>query len=556
MGIPLKPHVFSLYDCESTGLSKHHDQMLQFAGFKVDQELNIIPGSELVLDVKPRPDVVPGPIAFAIHGISIESLLKNGITEWEAAGQIRDWFMDKSGPSMMMGFNSQGYDDEMVRNLFYRTMIDPYEHEWRNGNSRGDVMRLVMLAFALRPETLRWPINKEDGRYTLKLEKLCAENGIKLDHAHDARFDVMATLDLMRAIKQNNPKLFDYFLKLSDKAHVNELVMQRKPLVVVDSFLPREQGHMSVLLPIIMDKTQNKTKMWCIDLRDDPTELLSRPASEINRRMFTSLNDLGEGEGLGMVRAVQLNKQPLIAPLNIFQGRPDVVQRAGLNLERCMKHAAMIEANLEFRAVLQEAMVSDFPPCEDVYEGIYSLGMFGKDEGNLRASLRRPMSIEGLEGMNPKIIQTDPHQLATLNARDRLRAFDLTLRAKWANHSDQVIQLNQFTKDELQEWVKHVENAWFKESVPKNARNYEGYKAELAEVHASRVLTPEQARAVKEMEAFVEQNLAKLASLKDLCAEMGQSASTEVERTEIGMIDADRKNREARHNVTGIDYQP
>ena len=553
----MKPLHFGLYDVESTGLSHHHDQILQFAGLKVDQDLNIIPGSELVIDVKPRADVVPGPKAFAIHGISIESLLKNGVTEWEAAGRIREWFMGSNVPSMMIGFNSQGYDDEMVRNAFYRTMIDPYEHEWRNGNTRGDAMRLIMLAFALRPETLRWPINPATGRYTLKLGDLCAENGIKLEYAHDARFDVMATLDLLRLVKKNSPKLFDYFLSLSDKTVASDLVLQRKPLAVINSFFPREQGHLSVMLPVIMDSVQNKTKMWSIDLREDPTELLSLSPSEINRRMFTSINDLGDGEGITSIRAIALNKQPLVCALNIFNQRQDVLQRAGLDIERCLKHAAMIEADPGFRERLQEGMKSTFPPCEDVYEGIYSLGMFGRDEQNLRSSLRRPVQTQGLEGLQPKIISTDPHQLATLNARDRLRAFDLTLRAKWANHADQVIALDKYTPEELSEWVKHLENAWFKENPPKNARNYAMYQAELLEVRASMVLTPDQERAVKQMEAFVEQNLAMIESLKELSAELqNKAASPEAARTEIGMIESDRKNRESRHNVTGIDYQP
>ena len=63
----MKPLHFGLYDVESTGLSHHHDQILQFAGLKVDQDLNIIPGSELVIDVKPRADVVPGPKACLLY---------------------------------------------------------------------------------------------------------------------------------------------------------------------------------------------------------------------------------------------------------------------------------------------------------------------------------------------------------------------------------------------------------------------------------------------------------------------------------------------------------
>lgn len=548
-----QPDELAIYDTETTGLSHHYDQAVQFAGIRVDRDLNIIPGSELVLDIKPRPDVIPGPIAFAITGISMSHLLKNGLSEWEAAGKIRDWIMKPKVKTLLTGFNSQRFDDEVLRNLFFRTMIGPYEHEWKNGNSRADILRLVTMVFALRPELLHWPLNHE-GRFSLKLGDLCRENGIVLDHAHDARFDVMATLDLMRVVKKASPKLWNYFIGLSDKGYVTDLAHQRKPIAVVNSFFPREQGHLSIMLPIIMDAVQPKTKMWCVDLRQDPTELLSLAPEEINRRMFTSINDLGEGEGISSVRNIALNKQPMICGLNIFQGRMDVAARAGLDIERCLKHAAMIDADEGFRARLQQAMISEFAPCEDPYEGLYSMGMIGRDEQNLRSRMRR---VDKATGKTPEIVTTDSYALSTESARDRLRMFTLAVRAKWANFTDLVLQQDQFSPSELGKWVEHLDSVWFKSSdeVPKNARNYEMYLKELAEVRATYALDPVQTKAINEMEAYVAQHLVFIDDMKQMTVNLKENAEVEQAlRTEVGMIENDRKSREARNPETGVDF--
>ena len=543
----------AVFDTETTGLSAHHDQIVQFAGVGLDPELNIIPGDEIVLDVLMRPDVVPSPGAFAVTGISISHLMQHGIPEFEAAGHIRNWFMRQEGTNIT-GYNTQRFDDEVIRNTFYRNMIDPYQHEWDKGNSRSDILRLITMVFALRPEMLRWPL--KDGRYSMKLGEMCRENGIRLDNAHDARFDVMATIELMRLVRKANPRLWDHFLSLGDKVQIQNLVNQRKPLAMVDPFFSREQGHLSIVLPIIYDASV-KTKMYAVDLREDPTELLSLEPSEIRRRMFTKVSDLGEGEGISSIRSISTNKQPMVTELSVLRGRDDLTRRAGIDMERCLKHATMIDADKGFRERLQQAFISDFDPPEDVYEGIYSLGMIGRDEHNLRSRTRRLISIPGFEGQRPEIIATDPHELSTMQSRDRLRMFELTLRAKWANYGDEVMGYNKFTPVEIGEWVKHLDRRWFSDHNLKNCSNLERFTTALAEVKASVAMDATQEKALEELEAHVMSTVTLVDGLKSISADLQENALAEESlRTEVGIIDSDRKSREARGSSDGVDYQP
>ena len=75
------------------------------------------------------------------------------------------------------GFNSIRFDDEFIRQMLYRNFRDPYAREWRNGNSRWDVIDLFRAAYALRPQGFVWP-EREPGIPSFKLEDLAQANGV------------------------------------------------------------------------------------------------------------------------------------------------------------------------------------------------------------------------------------------------------------------------------------------------------------------------------------------------------------------------------------------
>ena len=91
-----------------------------------------------------------------------------------------------------VGYNSLRFDDEFVRYGLFRNFHDPYEREWRGGNSRWDLLDVMRLAHALRPEGIDWPL-REDGATSFRLEHLAAANGVREGDAHEALSDVRAT---------------------------------------------------------------------------------------------------------------------------------------------------------------------------------------------------------------------------------------------------------------------------------------------------------------------------------------------------------------------------
>ena len=137
------------HDYETFGIDTKKDKPSQFAGVRTDLDLNIV-GSPLTIYCKPSEDFLPSPDACLVTGITPQLALKEGLIEADFAKAIQNVF--SAAGTCVAGYNSIRFDDEVSRNLFYRNFYDPYEREWKNGNSRWDIIDVVRLTYALRPD--------------------------------------------------------------------------------------------------------------------------------------------------------------------------------------------------------------------------------------------------------------------------------------------------------------------------------------------------------------------------------------------------------------------
>ena len=134
----------------------------------------------------------------------------------------------------VVGYNNLKFDDEFVRQMFYRNFYNPYAREWRNGNSRWDVIDMFRMAYALRPDGIQWP--KDDtGSVTFRLEELTRANDIEHSDAHDAVSDVLATINLTKLLRKIQPKLFEFFYALRKKDRIAKTLnlLDKKPVIHV-----------------------------------------------------------------------------------------------------------------------------------------------------------------------------------------------------------------------------------------------------------------------------------------------------------------------------------
>jgi exodeoxyribonuclease-1 len=333
-----------------------------------------------------------------------------------------------------VGYNSIRFDDEVTRYMLYRNFYDPYEREWRNGNSRWDIIDVVRMTRALRPEGIQWP-NYEDGRPCFKLEMLTAANHLNHEAAHDALSDVYATIAMAKLIKTHHPKLFDYAYRLRDKRFVNSLIdiAGHKPLLHISSRFPGENGNAALMLPLAIHPT-NKNSVIAYNLASSPRDLLCLPADELRERLFTRTEDLPVGVERVGLKEIHLNKSPMILPPSML----DEPTSARLQIDRALLERHWQELhNLSAseQSALQEKLYelySDIGYIEktDPEQMLYS-GFFDEVDKKLMVQVRRSSPAE----LAAKAFAFKDARLSELLFRYRARNFPESLSSsdyqKW-----------------------------------------------------------------------------------------------------------------------------
>jgi len=163
---------FYWYDYETTGIDAAKDRVVQFAGIRTDVDFNPVAEPD-VFYCKLHNDILPHPEACLVTGISPQLANEKGLLECEFIKRVHQQF--STPQTCVVGYNSIRFDDEFTRHLLYRNFFDPYAREWKSGNSRWDLIDVVRMTHALRPEGINWP--KRDGDLpSFRLEALTKAN--------------------------------------------------------------------------------------------------------------------------------------------------------------------------------------------------------------------------------------------------------------------------------------------------------------------------------------------------------------------------------------------
>lgn len=405
------------HDYETWGEVPAKDRASQFAGIRTDEDLNII-GSPLMLYCQPTRDVLPKPDACLVTGLTPQKALAEGVPEPEFIAAVH---AELSAPGTCgVGYNTLRFDDEVTRYTLYRNFYDPYEREWRNGNSRWDIIDMVRLTRAVRPDGIEWP-NHDDGRPSFKLEHLTEVNGLSHQDAHDALSDVHATIDVARLIKQKQPGLYDYIYQLRDKHRVNALIdlQQRKPLLHISSMFPAENGCAAVVIPLAMHPT-NKNGVIVYDLSAPPEDLLNLSAEQIAERIFTRKDDLPEGVERIPLKVVHVNKCPVLATVKLLDA--NAAARWNIDLDKCERHWQQLRGADITRKVQSVFGSQIFKDIQDPEQQLY--GGFLNDGDKRLCQKVRASNPEGLIRLENEF--SDP-RLKTMMFRYRARYFPATL---------------------------------------------------------------------------------------------------------------------------------
>ncbi len=303
------PASFLFYDLETFGSDPRRTRIAQFAAIRTDAELNPV-DEPISFFVKPADDLLPSPVATLITGITPQQALREGVNEAEAFARIFDQMARPE--TCTLGYNSLRFDDEFVRHGLFRNFFEPYEREWRSGNCRWDLLDVMRLAHALRPDGLMWP-QREDGATSFKLEHLALANGVREGDAHEALSDVRALIGLARKLRAAQPKLWDYALTLRDKRRVAQMldIVGMIPVLHVSQRYPASRLCAAPVLPLARHpRIDNRVIVF--DLDSEPDALLVLSPEEIADRLYTPAADLPEGEARIALKEIHLNKCPAL----------------------------------------------------------------------------------------------------------------------------------------------------------------------------------------------------------------------------------------------------
>ncbi len=378
---------FLWHDYETFGAVPRRDRPSQFAAIRTDAALNEI-GEPLMIYCKPAPDYLPSPEATLITGITPQLCLERGLPEHAFAAQIERAFSQPG--TIGVGYNTIRFDDEVTRFLFWRNLIDPYAREWQNECGRWDLLDVVRLTYALRPDGIQWP-KKEDGSASFKLEDLAKANGLLHESAHDALSDVRATIALARLIRNAQPKLFDFAFALHRKDRVaSELGLPAvretaKPFLHVSGMFPAERGCLAVMWPLASHPT-NKNELLAWDLAHDPSELRDLDADTVRLRMFTRAAELPEGVVRLPIKGVHLNKSPMVVG-NLRTLAAPMAERWGIDLEAALRHAAIARDLPDMSAIWAQVYERPKEAAPDVDEDLYG-GFVGNGDRRRLNQLR------------------------------------------------------------------------------------------------------------------------------------------------------------------------
>lgn len=410
---------FYWYDYETWGSDPALDRPCQFAGLRTDAELNEV-GEPLVLFSRPATDLLPQPEACFVTGITPDQALEQGIAEAEFARTIQQELATPGTCSV--GYNSLRFDDRVNNWLFYRNLLDPYAHAWQHDNSRWDLIDVLRLAHALRPEGIQWP-EHQPGVTSFKLEALTAANAIEHVGAHDALADVRATLAMARLLKMVQPRLFGYALTLRDKLHVADLLAAGKPLLHVSQRYPAALGCIAPIIKVTSHPSQKNTVI-CFDLRQDPSQVLDLSVDEVHLRLFSRREDLPDGLDRLPVKGVKTNAAPMLAPIKTLT--PEAAERWQIDLELVAAHAGRAgKHRVEIATRLNQAFSCERsreePTDPDLM--LYSGGFFSDHDRRLMEQLRR-LGPSELADAQPRF---EDVRLPTLLFRMRARSWPETL---------------------------------------------------------------------------------------------------------------------------------
>lgn len=278
------PYLF--YDLETFGTNAARDRIAEVAMLRTDDALELT-DQPFEMRCLPPPDYLAHPEACLTTGITPQAAQQTGLPEPDFARRLERQFLHEPRTTIV-GYNSSSFDDEFVRHLMYRNLVDPYRWHSRSGNRRLDFIHLIPALHDFHHEAFVWP-TADDGRPDFRLAPLVEANRQTAGTAHEALADTFALRNLAALVRERTPEVWERWAGLADAKALARLVegaasrLHHQPgealLVYATVMIKREERSSTLVAPFAYDPSRGgQWLLW--DLAWDPASMLDLDPAE------------------------------------------------------------------------------------------------------------------------------------------------------------------------------------------------------------------------------------------------------------------------------------
>ena len=311
-------------------------------------------------------DRVPSATALCINKSNVDLITKGNLSHYQMIAQVEKKFKEWS-PATFMGFSSVGFDDEILRREFFKSLRKPYLIN-TDGNSRHDALNMIKAAFAIDENILKTELNPK-GNKSMKLESLARLNGFDSKDAHSALFDTELTVKVLGLLKEKQPDLWHEYLKTKSKVVVENLIKQEKMFTINENFFGK--NYLFLVAPLHPNSWMHPVYKWgqVVNLSANIEELQKLNYQDLKKEMKKSPR---------FYKTIKSNKAPIILDKSLGM-KVDPYKKIGENLLN--KRAELMKTNEKFSQdicnILKEAAEEkmetssqeDIEPEESIYSG-------------------------------------------------------------------------------------------------------------------------------------------------------------------------------------------
>ncbi len=266
----------AIWDIESSSANTSWGSIIEVGGILVDSNFKEL--DRFNFRCRLPEGEIPQCMALIVNKTSVDLLTKGNLSHYQMLGQLEAIFQ-KWSPAIFLGWSNIGFDDEMIRNEFFRGLRYPYITN-ATPNKRHDGLNIARGAHAVDESVLKTEIN-EKGNAVMKLESLARMNGFESSGAHSALFDAELVVKVLDLIKKNQPQTWDTFFKTANKADTEIIIKKEKIFTLAEYHFGKNYKY--VVAPLHPKHCIHPIYQWgqAVDLKIDVIPLLDMSVSDL-----------------------------------------------------------------------------------------------------------------------------------------------------------------------------------------------------------------------------------------------------------------------------------